>query len=116
MVIHDQRERIRREYVESDRRFVMKSKAVFSLLRYGVLSMSLLRPGFALCEDSSDKPRNEIVWAPVKHLQFTDEDVEGGKLGADGELIAPVTPACQPTLIEIRKGFEAEILKTMENF
>jgi hypothetical protein len=51
----------------------------------------------------------------VKHLEFTPEDVEGGLLGPEGELIEIVQRAVQPSLIEIRQGFEAEVVKTMEN-
>ena len=54
-------------------------------------------------------------WVPVKHLQFTPEDVEGGWLGPEGVLIEVVPRAAQPSLIEIRQGFEAELVKTMEN-
>jgi hypothetical protein len=54
-------------------------------------------------------------WVPVKHLSFTPEDVEGGLVGPEGELIEIVQRAAQPSLIEIRAGFEAEVVKTMEN-
>jgi hypothetical protein len=52
----------------------------------------------------------------VKHLEFTAEDIEGGFLGPDGALIVSVNRAEHPSLIELRAGFEAEIVKTMENF
>jgi hypothetical protein len=61
------------------------------------------------------KERGDDGWVPVKHLEFTDEDVEGGLLGPEGELIEVVQRAVQPSLIEIRQGFEAEVVKTMEN-
>jgi hypothetical protein len=54
-------------------------------------------------------------WVPIKHLEFTAEDVEGGLMGPDGELIQVVERAKHPSLIEIREGFEAEVVKTMEN-
>ncbi len=54
-------------------------------------------------------------WVPVKHLEFTADDVNGGLLGPEGELIQAVERAVQPSLIEIRQGFEAEVVKTMEN-
>jgi len=60
-------------------------------------------------QDSSDG------WVPVKHLEFTPEDVEGGYLGPEGELIEVVQRADQPSLIEIRQGFEAEVVKMMED-
>jgi hypothetical protein len=55
------------------------------------------------------------AWTPVKHLRFTDEDVRAGLLGPDGELIEVVARVPQPSLIELREGFEAEVVKTMED-
>ena len=55
-------------------------------------------------------------WAPVKHLRFSDDDIQGGITGPDGDLLVSVPPATHASLIEIRQGFEAEIVKTMENF
>jgi hypothetical protein len=55
-------------------------------------------------------------WAPVKHLRFSDEDIHGGITDPDGDLIEAISPATHASLIEIRQGFEAEIVKTMENF
>ena len=54
-------------------------------------------------------------WVPVKHLTFTDDDVEGSTLSSDGQRIEAVTRAQHSSLIEIREGFEAEIVKTMED-
>lgn len=54
-------------------------------------------------------------WVPVKHLEFSDEDIEGGWLGPDGDLIISTERARHASLIEFREGFEAELIKTMEN-
>jgi hypothetical protein len=54
-------------------------------------------------------------WVPVKHLEFTPDDIQGGLLGPEGERIETVLRAEQPSLIELRKGFEVEIVKTMED-
>jgi hypothetical protein len=54
-------------------------------------------------------------WAPVKHLAFTDEEIEGGTFAPDGTRIESVLPVAHPSLIELREGFEAEIVKTMED-
>lgn len=54
-------------------------------------------------------------WAPVKHLEFTADDVEGGLLGPEGERIEAVPRAEHPSLIELREGFEAEVVKTLED-
>jgi hypothetical protein len=54
-------------------------------------------------------------WAPIKHLTFTDEEIKGGVFAPDGTRIESVAPAIHPSLIELRQGFEAEIVKTMED-
>jgi len=54
-------------------------------------------------------------WVPVKHLEFSPDDIEGGWLGPEGEQITCVPPTHHPLLIEIRAGFESEIAKTMED-
>lgn len=65
--------------------------------------------------EKQDEQDQSDGWVPVKHLAFSDEDVEGGWLGPDGELIVATERARHPSLIEIREGFEAELIKTMEN-
>lgn len=54
-------------------------------------------------------------WVPVKHLTFTDDEIQGGVFTPDGERIETVLRATHPSLIELRGGFEAEIVKTMED-
>ncbi len=56
------------------------------------------------------------AWVPVRHLQFTDEDIQGGIADPDGVLIEAVPPATHSSLIEIRQGFEVELVKTLEDF
>jgi hypothetical protein len=70
--------------------------------------------GVSAQSDKGDN-RDEDGWVAVKHLSFTQEDIEGGLVGPEGELIEIVQRASQPSLIEIRAGFEAEVVKTMEN-
>jgi hypothetical protein len=53
---------------------------------------------------------------PVKHLSFSDEDIQGDTMAADAPLIQSVRAASQSSLIEIREGFEAEIVKMTEDF
>ena len=66
-------------------------------------------------QGSKEESHDADGWVPVKHLEFTDEDVRGGYLGPDGELIQATQRAVHPSLIEIRQGFEAEMVKTLEN-
>jgi hypothetical protein len=75
------------------------------------LAACLLAAPVAFAQGAS----SDSDWVPVKHLEFTADDIEGGLLGPDGELIQAVQRAEHPSLIEIREGFEAEVVKTMEN-
>jgi hypothetical protein len=77
------------------------------------LVLSLLFAGSAAAQTAQTEKADD--WAPVKHLEFTADDIEGGVLGADGELIHSVSRAWQPSLIEIRSDFVPEIQKTMED-
>jgi hypothetical protein len=54
-------------------------------------------------------------WVPVKHLTFTDDEIQGGVFTPYGERIEMVLRATHPSLIELREGFEAEVVKTMED-
>jgi hypothetical protein len=69
----------------------------------------------ALAADEVD-PGKSDGFVPVQHLRFTDEEVQGGILDSDGTLIESVPLATHSSLIEIRQGFEAEIVKTLEDF
>ena len=91
----------------------MKNARTHRSLQTIALSASLLFAGAAAAQGST-KPDDD-GWVPVKHLAFTADDVEGGLLGPDGALILSVKRAEHQSLIEIREGFEAEIIKTMEN-
>ncbi len=79
-----------------------------------LVTCATLGTGTARAQSSTPQPQDD-GWVPVKHLEFSDEDIEGGYLGPDGELIVAADRAHHPSLIEIREGFEAEIIKTMEN-
>ena len=79
-----------------------------------VLAAVLLSAPFAAAQD--DKSEGDSgAWAPVKHLKFTDEDVRVGLVGPEGEPIDVVQRAPQPSLIELRLSFAAEVVKTMED-
>lgn len=71
--------------------------------------------GTAASAHAENASAQDDGWVPVKHLEFSDEDIEGGWLGPDGELIVSTERAHHASLIEIREGFEAELIKTMEN-
>jgi hypothetical protein len=90
----------------------MKNTSTRSRLQIIALSTSLLSAA-AGAQDASTT--HDDSWVPVRHLEFLPDDIEGGRLGPEGEPIIIVPRAQQPSLIEIRAGFEAEIVKTMEN-
>jgi hypothetical protein len=92
----------------------MKVK-VIDLLKVTTLFSLLFLSPTATAGDKDERSASED-WVPVKHLCFTDEDIQGGTTDPDGVLIESIKPATHSSLIEIREGFEAEIVKTMENF
>ncbi len=85
------------------------------LFRAFILAAGLLAANTSLAQGKADEPANADGWVPVKHLEFTAEDVEGGLLGPDGELIQVAPRVSHPSLIEIRAGFEAEIVKMTDD-
>ena len=48
-------------------------------------------------------------------VEFSDDDIEGGVLGPEGELLQSINKAEHDSLIEIRQGFEPEIVKMLED-
>ena len=94
----------------------MNNALTSRLLQVVALTTSLLSVRTAAAQAGKSTQSDAGGWAPIKHLEFSDEDIEGGFLGPDGALIVSVNRAEHPSLIEIRAGFEAEIVKTMENF
>ena len=80
-----------------------------------VLVAGLLAAGPGLAQGSQSESSRGDEWAPVKHLEFTADDIEGGLMAPDGTLIESVVRADHPSLIELRQGFEAEIVKMLED-
>jgi hypothetical protein len=93
------------------------TSTIINLLEVAALLTAFVSPA-ALAQDpvKSGGPGESDTWAPVKHLRFTDEDIQGGISDPDGVLIEVVPPAMHSSLIEIRQGFETEIVKTLEDF
>jgi hypothetical protein len=92
----------------------MKTPSTTSLLRIIAFSASLLWAGAAAAQGSATAGSDNDGWVPIKHLEFSPDDIEGGTSGPQGEPIIGVPRAQPPSLIEIRAGFEAEIVKTLE--
>ena len=94
----------------------MKHSSNGRLIRILVLAACLLSARGVSAQSAKGETTDGDGWVPVKHLEFTPDDIEGGLLGPSGEQITSVPRAEHPSLIEIRQGFEAEIVKTMEDF
>jgi type IV secretory pathway TrbD component len=52
---------------------------------------------------------------PPQRMVFGEDLVEGSVLGPDGEIVRVVPPVVEPSLIEIRRQFVPEMLKTLED-
>ena len=79
-----------------------------------VLAAGLLSATPGLTQENSGETSGD-GWEPVKHLSFTAEEIEGGTFAPDGTRVESIVRATHPSLIELREGFEAEIVKTMED-
>jgi RNA polymerase sigma-70 factor (ECF subfamily) len=53
---------------------------------------------------------------PVQHMIFGEDLVEGSVRGPEGEIIRTMPPAPQSSLIEIRRNFVPEMVKSLEDF
>lgn len=97
----------------------MKRPITSHLLSLFALATCLLSAGPASAQDhrmaKADADPTLTPWVPVRHLEFTPDDIEGGVTGPADEPITAIVRAAQPSLIELRSGFEAEIVKTMED-
>lgn len=81
------------------------------LLRTTAMVAALMFSQTSLAEDKAESGE----WVPVRHLQFSEDDIEGGIMGPEGEQILAVPRTRHASLIELRGGFEVEIVKTMED-
>jgi hypothetical protein len=88
---------------------------------HSTIGLSILAAVLAALTSMVSPARAEDVatsnddWVPVKHLEFTDEDIAGGISAPDGTLIQSVPRATHCSLIEIREGFEPELVKMTED-
>ncbi len=93
----------------------MKITFTNSLLQILALFATMLCARAAAAQGTTASGSEDDGWVPVRHFEFKPEDVEGGRLDPGGTEIVSVPRAEHESLIEIRAGFEAEIIKTMEN-
>ena len=52
---------------------------------------------------------------PPQRMVFGEDLVEGSVLGPEGEIVRMIPPVVEPSLIEIRRHFVPEMLKTLED-
>ena len=88
----------------------MKTTRTSHLFQIIAFSAALLSAGAAAAQSLAAARSDDDGWVPVKHLEFSPDDIEGGILGPSGVQITSVVRAEQPSLIEIRQGFEAELV------
>jgi hypothetical protein len=93
----------------------MKNANNNSLFPIGVLSLLLAAGTFLPSAIAKADEPNAAEWVPVRHLSFGVDDVEGTIEGPGGEQIESVVRATHSSLIELREGFEVEIVKSMED-
>jgi hypothetical protein len=67
-------------------------------------------------DTSASPPRPDVTDVPaVQRFEFQDEDVLGDTTGPEGEPLTVVVPAKHPSLIEIRRHFVPEMVKSLED-
>ena len=74
-----------------------------------------LVPGTLLADESAARESADGRFVPAKRFEFTDDDIEGGVTGPNGELIEHVPRARHSSLIELREHFLTEMMKTLED-
>jgi hypothetical protein len=80
-----------------------------------VLAAGLLAANPGHAQEEAEARGGGDGWAPVKRLTFTDDEIKGGVFAPDGTRIESLVRVEHPCLIELREGFEAEIVKMMED-
>lgn len=71
--------------------------------------LSLTGVGAALAQDDNASYKSKTVY------DFEDDNVEGDLQRPDGELVNSINKAQHESLIEIRKDFIPEMLKSLED-
>ena len=96
----------------------MKShSSLTKLLLIAVLATPLVPVTILADEEAAEKPGTvtDGRFVPVQRFQFTDDEIEAGVTGPDGELIEHVPRARHSSLIELREHFLTEMMKTLED-
>lgn len=96
----------------------MNTKSIAAIILGTVPLLTLLcgqSPALAQVPTATEPGEPAGEWVPVRHLRFADEAVEGARSVPDGSLIHVAGRARQASLIELRRGFETEIVKMIED-
>ena len=85
------------------------------LLLTAILGTSFVPNSLLAEEDTAPPTVTDGRFVPVQRFQFTDDEIETGVTGPDGELITQVPRAKHSSLIELREHFLTEMVKTLED-
>ena len=85
------------------------------LLLIAVLTIPPLVSSTVVADESAAREPADGRFVPVQRFQFTDDEIEAGVTGPDGELIEHVPRARHSSLIELREHFLTEMMKTLED-
>jgi hypothetical protein len=88
------------------------------LLLTAILATSPFVPNRLLAQEKAASDLATVTegrFVPVQRFQFTDDEIQAGVTGPDGELIEHVPRARHSSLIELREHFLTEMMKTLED-
>jgi len=77
-----------------------------------IAALSFLGVGIALAQQAGD---DNVTYKSKTVYDFEDDNVEGDLQRPDGELVNSINKAQHESLIEIRKDFIPEMLKSLED-
>jgi hypothetical protein len=85
------------------------------LLLIATLAAAPFVSSTVVADESATREPADGRFVPVQRFQFTDDEIEAGVTGPDGELIEHVPRARHSSLIELREHFLTEMMKTLED-
>jgi hypothetical protein len=94
------------------------NRKLTKVLLTAILAIPPLVPNSLLADEKPPRESATVPdgrFVPVQRFQFTNDDIEGGVTGPDGELLVHVSRAKHSSLIELREHFLTEMMKTLED-
>ncbi len=93
----------------------MKKFAIALLLSMGLAVPALANTTTTAKTTTTNSGQEEAAAPAPTHYDFEDDQVEGDLQRPDGFLVSAIPKASQKSLIEIRRSFLPELVKTFEN-